>query len=228
MKLIRYGITLRRITLDDIEKVRVARNAIRHLMQYQEYITPEMQLKWFKSIDNTNNFYYIIEYKNEDTGLIHEKNTSVKPGERFENSEGGIFMFDKKYHASPIPVLSALILIEKGFFIFGDLESVIHIVRNNEAAIRFNKALGYELREGHDNNDVQEYILTKERYQKKTAAISKTALKLSGTENNLKIVLSAQDYDSGLGQEIQDIFAKVGLFPVSETDGEKTLIYSYD
>ena len=180
MKLIRYGITLRRITIDDIEMVRNARNKVRHLMDYKEYITQEEQLSWFNSINNCNNSYFIIEYQNEDVGLIHEKNASINPEiPPMENAEGGIFLFDQKYHNSPIPTLAVLILIEKGFFIFGDTTSVIHIVKGNNEAIRFNKAFGYELADGQENKSKQQYILTKDRFISKTKNIRKAAILFS-------------------------------------------------
>jgi len=228
MKLTRYGITLRRISINEFEKVRKARNAVRRLMDYKEFITPEVRLEWFNSINNPNNFYYIIEYQNEDAGLIHEKNASTDPGAKDESSEGEIFLFDEKYHTSPAPVLAALILIEKGFFIFGDAESVIHIVKENEQAIRFNKALGYELCEGQENISKQKYILTKEMFIAKTRKIRKAALKLSKTENKIVSVFTQEDYDTGLGEVLEGINKKMGLDYELNDNGDKVYTYYFD
>ncbi|MEZ5084188.1 MAG: hypothetical protein R2750_12200 [Bacteroidales bacterium] len=227
MKLIRYGIILKRLTINDIEMVRKARNSVRHLMDYKEYITPEMQLSWFKSIDNPHNFYYIINYQNEPVGVIHEKNTSLEPGIKYDDSEGGIFMFEEKYYSSPAPVFAALILIEKGFYIFGDTESVIHIISGNEKAIRFNKSLGYELCPGQENLMKQRYILTKAGFEHKTKKLRKAALKLARSENNFKWVLEKNDYSTGFGLKIEEIYSKAGLVFTKQNNGEKVCIINF-
>ena len=56
----KYGITLRRLALEDIELVRQKRNSqeIRQVMHFKDEITPEMQLKWFESINNFENYYF--------------------------------------------------------------------------------------------------------------------------------------------------------------------------
>lgn len=228
MKLIRFGITLRRITIDDIEMVRNARNAVRHLMDFQEYITQEMQLKWFNSINNPNNFYYIIEYQNESVGLIHEKNVSIEPGVKYEDSEGGIFLFDEKYYSSPAPVLAALTLIEKGFYIFGDTESIIHIMKGNDAAVRFNQDLGYVLCEGQENKTKQKYILTKERFEEKTNKLRKAAIRLSKSDNCCVAVFSKEDYETGLGPVLEKINKQVGLKPIINESGERVYTIDFD
>ncbi len=55
-----FAVTLSRLTIDDIELVRQWRNSetVRQFMEFREEITPEMQIKWFKSIDNEINNYY--------------------------------------------------------------------------------------------------------------------------------------------------------------------------
>jgi hypothetical protein len=228
MKLIRYGITLRRMTIDDIEMVRNARNKVRHLMDYKEFITPVMQLRWFNSINNANNYYNIIEYGGIAAGLIHEKNATTTPGLRKEDSEGGIFMFDSKYYQTPAPVLAVLILLEKGFFIYGDNDSVIHVMKTNEEAIKFNKALGYQLCKNQENIARQKYILTKERFIAKTKKIRKAALSLSKSENNLIIVLSKPDYETEFGAIVENINQKVGLKYEINEQGDKIYKISFD
>ena len=48
--IIKYGITLKKLALEDIEMIREWRNSpkIRAIMQNYEYITKEKQLAWFK------------------------------------------------------------------------------------------------------------------------------------------------------------------------------------
>ena len=58
----KYGVKLTRLTLDDIELVREKRNSdtIREKMVYQEQVSKQQQLEWFRSIDNVNNIYLLI------------------------------------------------------------------------------------------------------------------------------------------------------------------------
>lgn len=230
MKLMRYGITLRRITIDDIEMVRKARNAVRQYMDYKEYITPEMQLKWFKSIDNPNNFYYIVEYQDESIGLINEKNASTTIGKIPKDSEGGIFIFNPKNYNSHIMVLASFILIEKGFYLFGDKHSIIHVMKDNQKAINYNRGIGYVLCEGQENYEKQKYILTRENFEKKTSKLRKAALKLAGEKNTIMSAFSKEDYESGLGDILEKINIESGIdYKVGyNQSGEKTFTTNFD
>ena len=75
MILTKGNISFRRLTIDDIELVRNWRNSqqINQYMAFRDYITPEMQVAWFHSINNMNNLYFIIEYKNEKVGVFNGK-----------------------------------------------------------------------------------------------------------------------------------------------------------
>jgi hypothetical protein len=65
-----YGVTLTRIQEKDIELIRYWRNQsdIVNFMEYKNYIFPEAQKKWFASIDNKLNYYFIIEFENKKIG----------------------------------------------------------------------------------------------------------------------------------------------------------------
>ena len=62
LTLSQYGVTLKRLELNDIEEVRQWRNFnhIQNKMQYKEDISSEMQLIWFNSVNNKLNYYFII------------------------------------------------------------------------------------------------------------------------------------------------------------------------
>jgi len=85
MKIEVNGLVIERLKEKDIELVREWRNSdkIRKNMLYQEIITPEQQLKWFHSINNFNNFYFIVEYKNRKVGLVNIKDIN------WEDRSGG-------------------------------------------------------------------------------------------------------------------------------------------
>ena len=94
LTLSQYGVTLKRLELNDIEEVRKWRNLhyIQNKMQYKEDISSEMQLIWFNSINNNLNYYFIIiNEKGKRVGLINSKDVDLKQ----KNGEGGIFIYDR-------------------------------------------------------------------------------------------------------------------------------------
>ena len=66
MKITRYGITLERMEAEHAELVRSWRNdpKIAKFMFYKGEITTAMQAEWFASIDNEQNFFFLIHHKN--------------------------------------------------------------------------------------------------------------------------------------------------------------------
>jgi len=204
MKLIKYGLTLQRVREEDIEMLRQWRNSdyVREKMEYREYITPEMQKKWFKSIDNPNNFYYIIIYKNEKIGLINEKGY-----DRYGNqkSESGLFLKSKEYENTFAPVLASLILIEMNFYFLNGKESYIRILKDNLKSISYNKSIGYELCENQENIENQLYVLTRESFERKTKKIRKAALRISGNDPYFYLIWEPLDFESGIAQNSERI-----------------------
>ena len=209
MKLIRYGVTLKRLTREDLELLRSWRNSeqVNRYMEYREYITKEMQQKWFESIDNPDNNYYIIIYKDEKIGLINEKGYN-----RFssQTSESGLFLANDKFKNSFVPVLCSLILLETNFFFLGGKESYIRILKDNAASISYNTQLGYELCPKQEEVENQQYVLTRARFIEKTLKLRKAALKLSG-DPNLYVVWEPHDYETGMAQESEELFSKSEL-----------------
>ena len=175
-----YGVTLKSITADDIELVRYWRNQsdIVNFMEYKNYITPTNQLKWFASVNNKFNYYFIIEFENRKIGLINVKNYDSVAG----FGEGGIFIWDKDYIGSFAAVFSSLCLLN---FMLVKVnvctKSRIRILRNNERAIHYNKLLGYKLLPGQESGinplyelDVKDYLIMSEKLNKAAEALSET------------------------------------------------------
>jgi RimJ/RimL family protein N-acetyltransferase len=204
MKLIRYGVTLKRIREEDLELVRYWRNSqkIRENMIYREYITPEMQKKWFDGINNYNNFFYIIQYNNDNIGLIDNKNTDWNLG----STESGLFLFDEKYYNTHIPIAASFILIEIGFYILNGKDSHIKVLRSNKKAINYNLKLGFVPFSDDPGKDYIEFILTRENFQKKTLKLRKAITSLhSSNDPYLYLILDPEDYKSGLAGSIEKV-----------------------
>ncbi|MCX6272529.1 MAG: GNAT family N-acetyltransferase [Bacteroidetes bacterium] len=162
MKISKYGVTLKRLTEDKIEMVRQWRNdpKIAQYMEYRVYITPVMQAAWFKSINNKHNFYFIIEFKGKEIGIINIKNIDYELME----GEGGIYIYDNDYINSDVPFRATLCKID---FCFEDIQLnriTAHVMRDNKRAIKYNQLLGFKLIPDQEHITNQLYVLSKEDY----------------------------------------------------------------
>ncbi len=180
-----YNIELHRLREIDIEMVRGWRNSphISQHMEYKEYITPAMQEKWFQSIENVHNNFFIIITKGEKIGLI---NGSQIDWEKKETMNGGIFIWNEEYWDTLIPLLSSILLTDISFLI-GMERTYVKIMRNNAYAIQFNKQLGYELLDNQETKENQQYVLTKKNYFEKTDKFRKTLQKISSQIYTIRI-----------------------------------------
>lgn len=154
----KYGIELRRITHGDIEMIRQARNRddIRSKMLDQRIITPEQQERWFDSINNANNFYFVIHYQRKKIGLIHSKNIDWQARE----DEGGIFIWDHTLDGTGLYTKASILLMQLCFSIAGLKRTYAQVHADNRQAYHYNLALGYRPTEANDK-----LVLTQEIYQ---------------------------------------------------------------
>lgn len=164
MEISGYGVTLRRLTEDKIEMVRNWRNdpKIQQYMEFRDYITPEMQKKWFERINNDNNYYFVIVVDNKEVGLTNLRDIDYVDG----IAEPGIFIYDDEYLNSPLSFKVALCLSDFGFDNLGLKTFYGHVLKGNKRAKRFNSALGYKMCDGENEKHLQLHCLTKESYYK--------------------------------------------------------------
>jgi hypothetical protein len=223
MKLKKYGITLERLTKADIELVRQYRNSaeIKKTMQFQEHITPQMQRKWFETINNENNYYFIIIYEGKKIGLINIKNFNCL------NSlpESGLFIWDLNYISSPAPLLASILLCEFGYGILLGIETEVKILQSNTRALNYNMSLGYTEKYSMNNGFVM-YRQTKESFLSGTSQIRKKALSLCNNDPHLYLYLEPNDKESGLAQKIfENIDVKIQNYEMRKEN--ETEIYSF-
>lgn len=161
----KYGVKLNRLTHDKIELVRRWRNhpKISKYMEYRDEITQEMQERWYEKINNDNNYYFLIEVDGKEIGLINVRDIDYGIGV----GEPGIFIWDDDYLNSPFSFQASIAFID---FCFGELglsKLVIHVLRDNIRAIKFNIAFGYKLSPRQETTYNQEYTLNYSDYKKK-------------------------------------------------------------
>ncbi len=179
-----YGISLRRITEEDIELIRIKRNdpAIRKRMAYRKKISSSEQIAWFRSVNNKLNYYFLIFIGDESIGAINCKEVNVID----QVGEGGIFIWNEKYLRTPYPAFASLILLD---FIFNELQignlSFARVLHSNEEAQRYNKMLGYVQLPKQGSVSNPWYVLSKETFNRKNKLLKKAAKSYSNSDGSL-------------------------------------------
>lgn len=156
----RYGIELRRVMHGDIELIRQMRNRddIRSKMLDQRLISPEQQEKWFQSINNNENLYFVICHNDTRIGLVYGKNINYEN----KTAEGGIFIWDQSYLGTGIPAKASILMMELSFEVAGMEKIYARVNELNSLAINYNKSLGYvEIERG------KLMVLSKDSYEKR-------------------------------------------------------------
>ena len=125
-------------------------------------ITPEMQKKWFDKLNNgKDNFYFILQYKGEDIGLINVKDIDYEK----KTGESGIFIYQDKFLNTDISYRAHLVMFDY-FFDNLALESLYsHVLQTNKRAQRFTLFLGGFLADNQESVDNQLYIISKDAYK---------------------------------------------------------------
>ena len=210
MKISKYGITLTRLRKEDLEFVREKHN-VKEAQSSSESaveITAEMQQEWFDSINNFENFYYLIEYKGTKIGMLNNKKLDWEA----RTSESSLFLWDESQSETIVPALAALCLLEIGFYYLNWNVCYTRIHSNNSKAIENAGNLGYELTEGKGSVENQLYFLTRELFESKAKEILREAHSYIESESGEGyLLLDPADYESGIAQKIETYFTENGI-----------------
>ena len=155
----KYDITLHRLKKEDIEFIREKRNSesVRSKMIFQQHISAEMQEKWFQSINNATNHYFVIIHKGEKVGLVHGKNVNFD----LKQCETGILLWDEKNWFSGVAIQAVICALDYAF-LFLNFDQVFSTVRkDNRLALRYNLKLGFEIISEEEHYQMK---LSKENY----------------------------------------------------------------
>jgi Acetyltransferase (GNAT) domain len=183
MKVKKYGITLRRLTKDDIELVRQHRNSdfIRSKMFYQEIISAEEQKKWFASINNDWNYYFLIDYKGKTVGMVHGTIESYEE----RTARGGIFIWDKASLNSSLPMIASICANDLTLFILGIKRITVEVRSDNTIALNHNKSIGYTVLEQIETDGKIIMELTKGNYIQSSKKIKEMIKKITKDSTDL-------------------------------------------
>jgi hypothetical protein len=210
MKICKYGITLNLLRQEDLEFVRQKRNSEKaeKLSKPGDEITPDMQQEWFDGINNSENFYFIIEYEGIKIGMLNNKNIDWEA----RTSETSLFLWEETYSETFVPMLASLCMIEISFYYLNWNASYIRIHKDNPKAIENAGKLGYKITEGKEIVESQLYFLTRELFETKTKEIQLEARSHIEKESGEGyLLLEPLDYESGIAQKIENHFTESGI-----------------
>ena len=179
----RYGIDLVRVQKEHIEMIRVWRNdpKIRDFMFFKSEITIEMQRNWFNSVNNDQNFYFMVCPTDKPIGLISISSIDYDHNKAF----AGLFIYDDNFLGTDIPVRSSLCLLDV-FFTYTSLDTVYaKVLNSNMVADQYNTSLGFERTKKIELGQGYEYELERDKYFKKANALRMAAMKIYGSKTTI-------------------------------------------
>ena len=169
MKIENYSISLSRLDESNLEILRAMRNSeyVNSKMLQNDYITEEMQKKWFEKINNDQNYYFLAEYEGALVGVTHVKNIVDGSG------EGGIFLAGDSFENTGVVPRIVLCFND---FIFNNLKLDFiysQVKRTNKKAISSSIAQGCVEVSELSTDEVVYFRLYKANYIKKTQKLKK-------------------------------------------------------
>lgn len=183
MQLRQYGLVLESLRPAYLELLRNWRNApeIRRHMEYQEYISPEMQHQWFTRIHTIEHYYFVILESAKPVGLIHLSTVDDQTG------QAGLFIGDPKYQGSTVPIRASLSLLDFAFNTLYLKNVTAKVKRDNLTAIQYNSALGFKVWKEAEHPDFYWMIVDKEMFNLGTKSLKNAAALLGNAQFQLTL-----------------------------------------
>ena len=179
----KYGINLVRVHKEHIEMIRIWRNdpKIRDHMFFKSEITSEMQKTWFNSVNNDQNFYFMVCPVEQPIGLISISSIDYEHNKAF----AGLFIYDDNFLGTDVPVRASLCLLDV-FFTYTAIDTLYAKVRDsNIVADQYNTSLGFERIKKIELGQGYEYGLEKAKYFAKANSLRQAAMKLYGAKTTI-------------------------------------------
>ena len=167
-----WQVTLRPLEEGDLDKLRQWRNSdyVREKMVSTSLITAEQQAAWFQKISHDpSQMHWIIEYKGRPVGSTNVKVPVI--GETVVSArvlEPGLYIGEPDYQGNILAFAPTLAMYDYCFSHFSVTEFSAAVKPDNDAALKYNRQLGYEI-SGQD--DFVRLRLQKEVYQQQTVTL---------------------------------------------------------
>lgn len=114
-------------------------------MLSQDHITPEQQVTWFQRIHYaTDQQHFMIQYKGVSVGVVNIKALGNELLFGASVIEIGLYIYEEKYRGNFLAFCPALAISDYCFDYLACDQLYAKVIANNNAAIRFNEALGYK------------------------------------------------------------------------------------
>jgi len=145
-----YGVRLERLSEHTIELLRNWRNQdhVRSQMEFQQVISEEQQIAWFRTIKESPTFiYYIIYVGQTPIGMIHLSDLDVTKG----TGHVGLFIGEPQFMGTGIALGASLLILNIAFDQLKLIKLFAKVKKSNGAVIHYNKVLGFN--NAHSLND---------------------------------------------------------------------------
>lgn len=131
------------LTSSKIEQLRIWRNERENneFLINKEEITKEAQLLWFKSIQLTDNLYFIIQYENQDVGLIYTSKTDLNN----KTAETNLLIGESDFKKSGIALNSSLLFTDFLFNKAGLIQLKSIVNKHHKEGLDIDKFMGFRI-----------------------------------------------------------------------------------
>ena len=169
-----FNVCLRPISEGDLPQIREWRNSsfVRRQMLTTNEISCEQQQQWFANVrQSLNQQHWLILYREEPIGVTNVKSVNqelILPSSPV--LEAGLYIGNEKYQGNLIAFSPTLAMYDYCFENLDTREFVAKVKVSNEAALKYNKALGYKI---VHTTDLIHLSLVKRDYDKATSRIKK-------------------------------------------------------
>lgn len=146
---------------EHLEMLRNWRNAdeIRNQMEYTSLISTEQQLNWFHSLNPKTDYYFIIQFKQNNIGLTQINQID----ELNKHANCGLFIAQKEFTGLGVSLAASIQLLDLAFYNLHLKYLSAKVKTTNAPAIAYNQQLGFKFDQTL-NSEFNRYILTVETY----------------------------------------------------------------
>lgn len=180
-----YGVFLSPLTQQDLDLVLSWRNSenVRCNMDSSHCISKEEHYAWFDSIKHSAyQKHWMVYFKDTPIGVTNIRSCiGDKTIDSAANLEPGLYIGEQKYQNNIIAFAPTLAMYDFCFEYLATVQFQARVKKSNNAALNYNKKLGYEFSR---RGDLCELLLNRKRYEDSTVLIKQFLSRESRKENN--------------------------------------------
>lgn len=171
-RLANYAVQLSEVKASDCERVWQWRNLehVRTQMKSRDTIQWQHHQQWFNTmlVDDKQQ-HFIINYKTAAIGVINIH--AQQNLETAETASIGLYISDTHYLNNILAFAPSLVMLDYAFNDLNILHLNSEVRRENQAAIRYNQQLGYQLTEHPSDNHMLSISLNQSEFEQAATKI---------------------------------------------------------